>query len=228
MAAKITELIDKIDNVELIRDEIAAILAVELAEQQTLATAAGKDPDLWKLRVFSERANPWAEFIDSPTQSEGVPLVNVAIDSINYDDSASNTVLRQKATAVYHLDCYGYGVSVDDPTGGHAPGDAEAAFEAQRAVRLVRNILMAGTYSYLGLRGLVWSRGIQSIQLFQPESEAQPVQQILAARIQFEVAFNEFSPQVQGEALELVSVTVKRAETGEIYIEADFPTTSPP
>jgi hypothetical protein len=45
MAAQITELIDKVDNLEIVGDLIAAILVVELANQQALATTAGKDPN---------------------------------------------------------------------------------------------------------------------------------------------------------------------------------------
>lgn len=222
MTAKLTALIDKVDNSELVRDELAAILAVESAAQQVLASAAAKDPALWKLRVFLERSNPWSEFIDSPDVADPAPIVNVSLDNINYDGRSSNAVERQKATAVYHLDCYGYGVSEDDGATGHTPGDQRAALEAQRAVRLVRNILMAGAYTYLGQRGLVWGRSIQSIQIFQPAVDARVVPQIVAARVAVAVSFNEFSPQVEGEPLELVATTVFRAETGEIYLQANI------
>lgn len=222
MPPQITQLITGADTSELVRDQIAAILAVEIAEQQVLAAAASEDPNLWKLRIFSERTNPWAEFIDAPEQSQAFPIVNVALDNLNYDGRASNTVERQKATGIYHIDCYGYGVSEDDGATGHIPGDARAALEAQRAVRLVRRILMAATYSYLGMRGTVWRRWIQSVNIFRPTLDGNVVQQIVAARIAVQVEFNEFSPQVQGEPLELVSGAVLRKETGEIYFEADY------
>lgn len=218
----IAELIDKRDNSEVVRDEIAAILVTELATQQALASGAGKDPTLWSARVFAERANPWAEFLEAPEQADGVPLVNVSLDNVNYDASSSNAVERQKATAVYHLDCYGYGISEDDGGTGHIPGDARASLDAQRAVRLVRNILMAGTYTYLGLRGLVWRRWIQSVSMFQPALESRAVQQIVAARIALQVDFNEFSPQVIGEPMELLSATVFREGTGEVFLQATY------
>jgi hypothetical protein len=226
MTARIAELIDKRDNVEIIRDEIAAILKVELANQEQLAVAAGKDPFRWRVRVFSERANPWGEYQYSPANDspEAAPIVNVWLPTINYDGNASNVVERQKATATYNIDCYGYGQAEDNLQGGHVAGDAKAATEAHRAVRLVRNVLMSAHYTYLGMRGVVWKRFPQSVQMFQPPIDERSATQIVGARFALEVQFNEFSPQFQGEPLELVAVEVKRAESGEVLLNAEFET----
>lgn len=213
-------LIDKRDNFEVMRDQIAAILATEVASQMALATAAAKDPTLWKLRIFTERSNPWEEWRDSPV-SDTSPIVNVWFDSSSFDESASNIVERQKCVATFNIDCYAYG-EAEAKTVGHTPGDEAAAFNVHRALRLVRNILMAGEYTYLGLRGTVWQRFIQSITVFQPQQESHTVQQVIGARLAFRVIFNEFSPQVAENVLELVSTTVKRSETGEIVILADY------
>jgi hypothetical protein len=62
-------------------------------------------------------------------------------------------------------------------------------------VRLARNIIMAGAYTYLGLRGLVWKRFPQSISMFQPQIENRAVQRVVGARLALQVHFNEFSPQ---------------------------------
>jgi len=217
----IPALINKRDNFEVIRDEIAAILVLESANQQELAAAdPSKDSNDWKLRVFTERSNPWEQFLNK--QDDKSPLVNVWYDNSNFDPTASNAVERQKSETVFNIDCYGYGVSSDVPAGGHKAGDQEAALTVQRAVKLVRNILMAGEYTYLGLRGTVWSRWPQSITVFQPEIEGRQIQQVVGARLALRVEFNEFSPQVQAVELELVSVDVKRAEDGEIVAEADY------
>jgi hypothetical protein len=218
-------LIDKQDTSELVRDQIAAILLVESQSQMALATAAGKDPELWRLRVFSERSNPWADFIDAPDNGteDAAPIVNVAFDNETFDGAASNVVERQKAVATFNVDVYGYGKSASQ-TVGHVVGDAKAAFEAQRGMRLVRNILMAGEHTYLGMRGVVWRRFPQSITAFQPKVDKRPVQNIVAMRLGLEVQFNEFSPQVTGETLELVSLRVNRdVESGELLMLADFP-----
>lgn len=217
----IQSLIDKQDTFEIVRDQIAAILVTEIANQQVLATAAGKDPDEWKLRVYVERSNPWEQFLNSPVTDRS-PLVNIWYDNSSFDPSASNVSERQKTEGIFNIDCYGYGISQGDGGTGHVPGDKEAAFEVQKALRLVRNILMASEYTYLGLRGTVWTRWPQSITVFQPQIDARNVQQIVGARLAFRVVFNEFSPQYEADELELLSVDVLRTEDGEIVLEADY------
>jgi hypothetical protein len=221
----ISTLIDKQDTFEIVRDRIAAILTTEIASQMQLATDAGKDPNDWKLRIFTERSNPWEEFLNEPVDIS--PLVNVWFDNSGFDPSKSNVVERQASETVYNIDCYGYGRSRDDGATGHIPGDREASFEVQRALRLVRNILMSAEYTYLALRGTVWHRMPQSITAFQPQLDARQMQQIVGARLAFRVIFNEFSPQVEPVDLELLSVDVIRTEDGEIVLEADYDYTAP-
>lgn len=217
----IATLIDKQDNAEIVRDQIAAILAVESAAQVALATTAAKpDPNDWKLRVYQERANPW-ENLPSKT-SDRSPVVNVWWDSSAFEANASNIVERQKSSTVINIDCYGYGKSANAGAGGHTCGDQDAAETVQRAVRLVRNILMAAEYTYLGLRGVVWRRWVDSITMMQPQQDNQNVHHVVGARLAFRVEFNEYSPQVVPETLDLLTVDVLRAEDGEIAVEADY------
>ena len=216
----LTELIHKQDSFEIIRDQIAAILVREVANQMQLATDRGEDPNDWKLRVFSERSNPWEQLLNEQTDRN--PIVNVWFDNSNFDPAASNISERQKTEGVFNIDCYGYGISTDEAGGGHNPGDKEAALEVHKALRLVRNILMAAEYTYLGLRGLVWQRWPQSITIFQPQLDGRQMQQVVGARVAFRVVFNEFSPQVTPETLELLSVTVDELETGELLVNADY------
>jgi len=218
-------LIDKQDNFEIIRDQIAGILALETIAQQALATAAAKDPDDWKLRIFAERSNPWEELLNE--QDDRSPIVNVWYDSSAFDQGASNISERQKADGTFNIDCYGYGMASDDGGTGHNPGDKAAALEVHRALRLVRNILMASENTYLQLRGLVWRRWPQAITSFQPQIDGRTIQQIVGARIAFNVSFSEFSPQYQHETLDYVAIDVKRAEDGEILVEADYDYTLP-
>jgi hypothetical protein len=227
-AAQTQVLIDKRDNSEVLRDEIGAILLVESAKQQELAQVANKEAALWALRVFLEASNPWAEWVvapdtDSPLEDTS-PIVNVSFDSENFDESKSNVVERQHAVGVFHIDCYGYGKSKGDGA-GHVAGDKAAAIEAQRAVRLVRNILMSSYWTYLGQRGLVARRWIRSIVYPQIEIGGRPVQQVRVGRIALEVAFNEFSPQYQGVPLTLVSTQIARSGSNpeQILLTADFP-----
>lgn len=222
----IATLIDKQDNFEIVRDQIAIILAAETASQQALAVAAAKpDPKLWKLRIFTERSNPVEEWrdIDSTSTIDTSPIINVWYDNGAFPMNKGNPIERQRHEATYNIDCYGLGVSKDNPGGGHILGDSEAALEVQRAIRLVRNILMAGEYAYLALpRNTVGLRWPQSITIFQPQVDSRPVQHVVGARIALKVDFNEFSPQVVAETLELLIVDVKRTEDGQIVVEADY------
>ena len=226
MPALINELIAGQTNRARVRDQIATILLVEFANQQVLATAASEDPRLWALRVYLERANPWEDFSDAPDQLDASPIVNVAYDNANYDMAASNVVERRKATSVFNVDCYAYGVSAATEAGGHNPGDEQAALEAERASGLVEQILMGGAYTYLGFaRGanqVVWRRWVQSVTAFQPQIDSRPVPRVQAVRVALQVEFSEFSPQVQGQPMELVHVSVKRKETGQLFFAAQY------
>ena len=217
MPAQILDLIDKRDNVEIIRDQIAAILTVELAHQATLA---GEPMP----RVFIERTNAWGQYLEAVPDTQ--PLINVWFDSGSFADAASNVVERQKMEAVFNVDCYGAAVSQDDGD-GHKPADLEAALQAQRAYRLARNILMAGHYTYLGLRGLVWKRFPQTVNMFQPQIDNRAAQRVVAARLALQVHFNELSPQIAGEPLETLMLEVNRKETGELYLRAEYPPPTP-
>jgi len=215
----IDALIDKTDIFEQVRDGIANILAAETASQQVKATAAGKSASLWKLRVYAERINPWEAWLNDAADTS--PIVNVWFDNAQFDAAGSNQVERQKVEATYNIDVYGYGGSAAI-TGGHTPGDLQAAKEAHRAARLVRNILMSDQYVFLSAQGTVWRRWLQSITAFQPQQAADSVQKIVACRLDFRVTFNEFSPQNTPQALEFVSVDITRAEDGELLAEADY------
>jgi hypothetical protein len=216
----IDTLIDKQDGFEIVRDVIATILKAEIASQMSLATAGGKDPELWDIRIFTERSDAWEQWLND--QSDTRPICNVWYDGSDFPQGSGNVVRDQKSEGVFNIDVYGYGQSADDGATGHTPGDKEAAFECHRGIRLIRNILMAALYTYLSLRGTVWKRWIQSVRIFQPEYNGQAIQNVVAARISFGVDFSEFSPQVTAETLEYISITTKRLEDGEIVLVVDY------
>jgi len=225
--ALITELIEGADNFEIIRDQIAAILALEEANQQTLAQAAGEDPDEWAFRVFLERSNPWAVLQDEASRDDGPsfiePIVNVSYETSAPDESTSNIVARQKLASVYNIDCYAYGISSGDDDGGHVPGDQQAGTEAQRVARLVRRILMSAHYLRLQMAdGIVWKRWVRSITSFDPAQDNRAVDNVVACRVVFEVEHNDFSPQYPTTELEKIVATVKRDSTGEVLVSAEF------
>lgn len=223
----IAELIDKRDNVELVRDQIAAILVTESAAQVVLATAAAEedddiDPDLWRLRVFTERVTPWEVFRDDPNHVAGTndvaPVVNVWFENDQFDRSASDTVERQRTKARINVDVLGWAKATATEI-GHQTSDVLAAAECERAARLVRNILMAGEYTYLGMQGTVCERWLASRTTMQIPVDATPnAERLKAQRLGFDVTFNEFSPQVASVPLAAITTRVKRTEQGELYL----------
>lgn len=230
MTALITTLIDKQDTFEIVRDKVALILAEESASQQQLATDAGKDPALWKLRVFTERTNPW-EFLrtdNGGVPSDRSPVVCVWFDNTNIDPRASQTIDRQQMDETINIDVYGIGATEILAGGaGHVPGDENAAREVQRGARLVRNILMADTYVTLGIArslGLVGQRQISTIQSFQPEFGNQNAQQLAGLRLSLQVKTSELAPQTGAVILEEINAIV-RDEDGQILIDATFEST---
>jgi hypothetical protein len=200
------------DNVELIRDQIAAILTLEFAHQATL----GLDP---VPRVFLERSSPWGVLNEDPPNER--PIVNVWFDAETFDGSASNVVARQKVDATFNIDAYGFGTARVDGA-GQRTADELAALACQRAMRLVRQVLMAAPYTYLGMRGVVWRRWPVTISMFQPTIDARPDRHVVAGRLALAVQFNEFSPQITGEPLESIHIEVVRSESGELYLTAQY------
>lgn len=197
----IAALINKTDNLELVRDVIAAILAVETASQMALAEAGAKDPELWRLRVYKDRIEPWGAYLSTPATGtvDAAPIVNVSFETEAFIESDGDYIERQSADAKFNLDVYGYGLAAAEVT-GHTPADVKAAAERDRATRLVRNIIMAAEYYELGsdMIGTVSKRFIQSITALDlTDSERRPIQQVRAARIVLGVTFNELSPQIE-------------------------------
>ena len=207
--AVLQELIDKQDNWEIVRDQIAAILVAERDNQMALAPGEGKNPADWDFDVYVERSNPWEKWLNGDVANPVVdikPIVAIWIDNSSFDGSKSNAVERQTENAIYNIDCYGFGVAKSDGATGQIAGDKAAAFERDKAVKLVRNILMASQNLHLQLKGLVGKRWPNSLNFFQPEQDGNTVQQVAACRVSFEAQFNEFSPQYVPETLEIVGV----------------------
>lgn len=214
-------LIDKSDNFELIRDQIAGILVSESASQMALAEAAGENPAYWNLEVYLERSNPWEKWLD-PDCTDQYPIVNIWYNDTNFEKSRSDMHYRQAGTGVINIDCLGSGIAYNELYSGHMPGDLVATKEAHRAARLVRNILVAAEYRFLGMQGTVWGRWIRSIQMFQPTGEPN-AHKVVGARLTLEVDFNEFSPQyTEGDTLQYLAIEITKQSDGRVLLSADY------
>ena len=92
--AKIITLIDKQDNNEIVRDQIAAILAIEEAKQETLAIDAGKEPNDFGFAVFIEKSKPFEILTDNTDGKASGDLkkglINVLFDNDLFDNKNSD------------------------------------------------------------------------------------------------------------------------------------------
>ncbi len=221
MAALIDTLIDKQDSNEIVRDQIAAILAVEVANQKVLATAAGKDPALWDFAIFIERSKPWEIQTETDGNEAGeMPLVNVSFDSDTFDNKNSNGVERQRTRGIFYVDCYGFKTRTILKT-----GDELSSRESDRIAKLVRNILMSAAYTYLNIRPIISRRYITRREKFAPDIRQEGFENIVATRITIEVEYDENSPQVTPVDLELIYGKCTRSDSGQIYFEIEIDTT---
>jgi hypothetical protein len=219
-------LIDKLDSFEIVRDQIAAILATESAAQQVLATAASKDPLLWVLNVYKERDWPLEQWLNAgPTLTAATaPVVTVWMEQSSFDaKSSSNTAAQQMYDVTYNIDITARGVSANDVAGGYDPADREARMNCQAAVRLVRNILSATENRYLGLRTIVW--GFPQFETFEmgpaPSEEHQSSLSAWSCRARFKVKMTEMSPEFTDYAnLELIHIDT--SDAGQVILESEF------
>jgi hypothetical protein len=222
----IDSLIDKQDNYEIIRDQVAQILADEVVSQKALAVLAGKDQALWDFKVFAERSNPWQILEDVNGKLGGeTEIANVWLDNINFVDG--DTVNRKQPSTTINIDCASSKSAEDNPAGGIITySDERASLDAERIGRLVRNILMSDVYTYLSLRGVVGKRWITRMQKFQPDRDDQPASNAMAFRVVLEVSHVEFSPQSTPVDLESIVTEIRRDEiTGEVLASVTVDTT---
>ena len=220
MAAVIDTLIDKKDTNELVRDKIAVILAEEIANQRALAVAAGKpNPDDWFFDVYIERSRPWEVLTDNTDGSEigEMPLVNVLFDSDSFDNKGTQNMTRQRAKGIFFIDCYAH-----INASSSLSGDEATSKESDRIARLVRNILMFGDYTYLGLRGVVTRRYINKRDKLQPDIRQEGFENIIATRITFEVDYEEYTTEATPDVLELVYGECEISDTGQVYFSAEY------
>jgi hypothetical protein len=227
MIARIETLIDKQDNFEIIRDQIAAILAIEVSNQVELAKIAGKNIEDYDFDVYVERSRPW----DVNTNAEGnqcgaLPLVNVLFDNDNFSGNNSNKTERQRAVGTFYIDCYGA-----KNKNAKMSGDEASSKESDRIGRLVRNIIMSAKYNSLALgyaefgqgNNIVFSRQIMKREKFLPDINNKNFENVVGTRLTLEVQYDEYAPQYEPTELDLLYVKcLKDSVTGQIYFEGNY------
>lgn len=218
-------LIDKQDSSEIVRDQIAGILVAELTNQQALAVLAAKDPLDWTLDVYIERDFPIEDWLNTDTDltAATVPKVSISVEtSTRIDASSSVPGAKQVYEVTYTIDVLARGVNAEEAGAGYTPADNDARIRCQAAVRLVRNILAATENRRLQLPSIVW--GHPHFRTFEygqaPIEETQPNFSVWNGRGRFIVQMTEFSPEYEGEPLELVRIDV--SDDGGVIMSTEF------
>ena len=208
-------LITEKDGFEIVRDKIALILATERDLQKAEAASLGEDPSLWDFKVYIERSNPFEAF----NSGDMTPVINVLYDNSSTDLAGSDLSSNQATESLIHIDIMAQAKTAATAT-GHAPGDEQAAREAQRVARIARQILMHGKYEYLQLSKMVGRRYMQTRTSFQPR--LQTVQNILGVRLSFVVEHMEYISIEDYPVIEQMYITLKHDPEGAIIAELDL------
>ena len=222
---QINELINKKDGFEVVGDLIGFILLMEMQNQYKLAIKNNlNDLKPYEALIRREVSNPIEEFraVTQDKAVEAKPVVNVWFDNESFSERQGNVVDYQKGVGTFNIDCYGLGIAGNIKGAGHMPGDKAASLSAQAIARLVRNILMAGPYIYLGVQGFVSRRWVSSINQEQADFASDNGLHIRGIRIIFRVDFVETSPQYQGDTLESVFIKLLRASDSKLISELQF------
>lgn len=196
----IEEFFNEPDNVEIIRDQIGAILALELDNQYKMAKerndAAARD---YKVGVYIENDDP-LQYLNEGANP--FPLVNISLDSAT-PEGGSSRINRRNMEAEFSLNVYAVG---NCDSGEDA--QTRASLKAWKTARLVRNILNAERYAYLGMRGIVGSRELESFRSGMPANTKSAIR-VRIVQITLKVTYAEGVSVADGEELAVMQVEVK-------------------
>jgi hypothetical protein len=224
MNANITVLLTEPDNLEKIRDQIAAILKLEFMSQYQKAVEQDiENAKDFNIGVYLERERPW-QLTENSEGENPFPLVNVKLAGYKKDNPPGDTVNRKKYTGDFVIDCYAQG-SPDNPD---FFDDTDATIKAWRLGRIVRNVLMSGFYTYLGMRGVVLRCEITEAGIGAPTDKTGNIDDsavsVTICRILFSVSYYEDSPQAEGVKFEGILFKAfapgkNPGENGEVLID---------
>ena len=189
MNSKIDKLLDTPDNIEMIRDQLCAILKTECVNQQKLASEKPDAKD-YRIGIWKEKSRPWQLTADAENKNP-FPLVNVQLMGFKSDNPSGPAIGQKKYVAQFFLDCYAHG-----EYGGDDPDDTDSALKAWKVGRVIRNIIASEHHAYLGLRGVVRDYRVTEGTTGDPRNNEQSAQSITICRLILSVDYFEDSPQV--------------------------------
>jgi len=214
----LTDLIDLSSNpIQLVIDKVSEILVNETANQQSLATAEGKDPELYKFRVFADRFNPFDNMREDRT-----PLVSIKESDDSKKLSVSGNHGKQQKLLTLNIDCFGVG-KAEQTAEGHRPADLDASQDCRRLANLVNKILKADINENLQLdRKIVNSVNIVSEQYLEPDFDSRQLGPVVVKRITLQCNVMDLPEINHGVELQCILVDIERSDSGEIYASCEY------
>lgn len=175
---RITEAIPT-QNYELVREQIAALLALEIENQIFLSA----HPET--VEIFEERSAPVG--VDEDV------VLSVSLDNISYQKMNQQNV---SGNTSYNIDVYANAVATDEER-----GYLTAAKKVQKYAGMVRYILTSTKYNRLALPAkLIASTSLENIQMYEVPNNQDGAHNRMA-RINFSVKMCEDQQMWQGVAL---------------------------
>ena len=159
---------------DVVRDQILAILAAELANQIALATAASQPTTPYEINLSRERSHPWHD--------TEMPVCNVSYDTGNILGGSSPGTSDQQGDHFYNLDTYVEMPAIES-AGTITHGDELAAIQASLSAGIIYQIIMTSINAKLQLPGVVGHRIIRELTPFQPSFGDLPAENVMAYRL---------------------------------------------
>ena len=181
-------------NIEVIRDKIAAILVLEMANQWVL------DPTVPKIKSVQKDA-----FVPDNMDTQA-NFINVSIGTVAYDNE---TVQKTTANPIYYIDVF----AIADTTVSTGPADEYSARITNRIAGMVRSILAYPDYADLDLPGLVGYTSVIKYTLIDRGVASDALSGVVG-RLQFEVNTIETNELTNTErAINELTCTINIEET---------------
>lgn len=186
---------------EGVRDAIAALLAVELANQHVL------NPD------YPDVQKVWVERFITPDADTEFPLVNVTFQKVDYSNKNPRST---DGAYLFNIDVY----TMSGATGATEWGDKTAMFEMQKIMGLIRSILSHPAYSTLGLPKGKIGHTVTRMYVGDKQTSIDALCGVVG-RVQFEVKCLEEVSLMSSELLEQWrgTIFIKETEDG-FYFES--------
>lgn len=192
---------------ELIRDQLAAILADEIDYQGVLTY----DPDLLRMNVFVESNNP--------NDKEDLPLINVSLATGSWPDRKGYDG-NIKGNYIYNIDVYSSSPASINEDGTYLPGDNLSAIKLQKIMGKCRAILENPIYKTLAYKpGFIERVGLQELNI-RAEGKGNDALNTSMGRLTYLVEVQEKVTLLHGSPLlEWTTVTkINNTDDGYLFI----------